>query len=420
MIKASVVLHPIDKKSFNDYSVFLTRKQRNNLSLLAKNIRGISVIHLSARGEGGGVAEMLKTIVPLENALGLKSNWYTVKAPNAFFAIAKKIHNSLQSAPGTLTSKEKKVYLGTSWMVARALRNIPRVDIYVIHDPQLAVVVAGFHERPMILRIHIDLSNPNKDTLSFFTPFFNQYDAIVFSMKEFVVPGISTKKIVAHPAIDPLTPKNKPMNIYLARQVLQDVGIHPGKPLISQISRFDPWKDPIGVIETYYRVKNHIPHLQLALVGITEAIDDPEARDVFERVEKYAKEDPSIFLFARASDLKGIPNDMFVSAIQTASDVVLQKSLKEGFGLTVSEAMWKGKAVVAGNVGGIKKQIRNGKDGFLVNNVQEAAARTLQILRDQKLKERLGKSAKTRVKNNFLITRHVYDHLKLYTSLLRK
>lgn len=409
----------IGKKSFSDYKPFLPKKRYDDILKTAKVLKGKRIIHVNTTLEGGGVAELLKSLIPLENDVGLKSEWHVIQAPSEFFIVTKKIHNALQSANIVLTENEKKLYLDINKKIARDLWALGKADVYVMHDPQPAAVIADFHAGAMISRMHIDLSNPNEDVLSFFRPYFRQYDYLVFSMKEFVIPGIQTKKSFILPAIDPFIPKNITLPEGICHKVLQDFDINPDKPLISQISRFDPWKDPLGVIQAYYYAKNDIPGLQLALVGIIEAQDDPEAIEIFEHVKKHAIGDPDIFLFSDPKALGSVSNEMLVNAVQTASDVVVQKSLKEGFGLTVTEAMWKGKAVVAGNVGGIRKQIRDGKDGFLVGTPQEAAKRIVQILKDEKLKKRLGKSAKARVRDNFLMSRHLFDHLKLYQKVLK-
>ncbi|MDP2676632.1 MAG: glycosyltransferase [bacterium] len=408
----------VEKGSFSNYFPLLPANKRNDILRLAKKLRGKRIIHLNAAPKGGGVAEILKSLIPLERDLGLTSEWYTIRAPRAFFVITKKIHNALQSAPLRITAEEKRLYLKINKNIAYDLKKIKKADIYVIHDPQPLALIAYFHEGSMISRIHIDLSDPDPDVLSFLKPYLRKYNCLIFSMKEFAVPGVRTKKSYILPAIDPFAIKNISLREDARQKILEDAGINPTKPLISQISRFDPWKDPLGVIQAYYHAKNEIPDLQLALVGFAEAQDDPEAQEIFEQVQKHAKGDPDIHIFFDPKTLGAFTNEMLVNAVQSGSDVVLQKSLKEGFGLTVTEAMWKGKAVVAGNVGGIRKQIRSGKDGFLVNTPMEAADRIVELIRDKKLNARLGASAHMRSKNNFLMSRHLHEHLKLYQKML--
>lgn len=408
----------VEKREISDYYPFLSHYKRNELLRIAKKISGKRIIHINTAPEGGGVAEILKSLVPLERDVGLLSEWYSIRAPRKFFTITKKIHNALQSAPLKLTDDEKKFYYTVNKRIADDLRRMKKADIYVIHDPQPLALIENFHQGKMVLRIHIDLSNPDSDMLSFVKPYLRKYDRLIFSMKEFAVPGVRTKRSYILPAIDPFAIKNISLREDARQKILEDFGINPGKHLISQVSRFDPWKDPLGVIQAYYHAKNEIPDLQLALVGFAEAQDDPEASEIFEHVKKHAKGDPDIFIFFDPKTLGAFTNEALVNAVQSGSHVVLQKSLKEGFGLTVTEAMWKGKAVVAGNIGGIKKQIRNGIDGFLVDTPMEAAGRIVELIRDKKLNARLGASAHRRVKNNFLMSRHLADHLKLYVKLI--
>lgn len=408
----------VEKRAISDYYPFLSRQKRSELLRIAKKIRGKRIIHINTTPDGGGVAEILKSLVPLENNLGIKSEWYSIRAPRKFFVITKKIHNALQSAPLRLTDEEKKFYLTINKKIADDMRRIKKADIYVIHDPQPLALIAYFHESKMVSRIHIDLSNPDPDVLSFLKPYLRKYDRLIFSMKEFAIPGIRTKKSYISPAIDPFAIKNISLREDARQKILEDFGINPGKHLISQVSRFDPWKDPLGVIQAYYHAKNEIPDLQLVLVGFAEAQDDPEASEIFEHVKKHARGDPDIHIFFDPKTLGAFTNEALVNAVQSGSDVVLQKSLKEGFGLTVTEAMWKGKAVVAGNVGGIRKQIQNGKNGFLVDTPMEAAGRIVELIRDKKLNARLGASAKARVKANFLMSRHLAEHVRLYQKVL--
>jgi len=408
----------VEKKSLSDYFQFLSLKKREEIRRSAEHLAGKRVVHINTAPEGGGVAELLKSLVPLERDIGMKSEWWTVNAPPEFFVVTKKIHNALQSSPLSLSENEKSMYFNVNKKIASDLRGMEKADIYIIHDPQPLALIRDFREGVMISRMHIDLSNPNQEILSFLKPYIRAYDCIVFSMKEFAIPGVRTKKAYILPAIDPFTPKNIHIDETLCCKILQGFGVHSDRPLITQISRFDPWKDPLGVIQAYYHAKNEIPNLQLVLVGFAEAQDDPEAYEVFEHVKKHASGDPDIVVFFDPKTLGTFTNEMLVNAVQTSADVVVQKSLKEGFGLTVTEAMWKGKAVVAGNVGGIKKQIRNGKDGYLVDTPMEAAGRIVELIRNKKLNVRLGKSAKTRVKQNFLMSRHLEDHLQLYKNFM--
>jgi trehalose synthase len=245
------------------------------------------------------------------------------------------------------------------------------------------------------------------------------YDKIVFTSKDFIGPSIPRRKIrVFPPAIDPLVAKNTPLNLAMAKNILRSLGVDTNKPLVSQVGRFDPWKDPLGTIRAYQVAKKKIPNLQLALLGLFLARDDPEATRIFSKVKRYIKGDPDVFLFSNPGQIGSLRVDTFVNAFQTASTIILQKSIREGFGLTCSEAMWKGKAVIGGNVGGIKLQIQDGRNGFLVSNSKEAAKRIVQLIRNPELSEKLGKAAKETVRKKFLMPRLLRDYLKLFRELV--
>lgn len=409
---------PLYKKELKDYQKFIDNTLYQKILGLAKQLKGQRVVHINATSLGGGVAEILNTLVPLMNNLDIKTHWHTLPPGKKFFEITKKIHNSLQGENITLNDDEKQLYLSKNKKMARSLKNI-KANIWIIHDPQPLPLISYFQNlHPAILRFHVDLSNPYDDTWDFLFPHIEKYDKIIFSVKDFVHGDIPKEKInIFPPAIDPLSPKNIPLSLESAKSIVQNFEINIDKPLITQISRFDIWKDPLGVIKAYYLAKNKIPDLQLALVGLILAQDDPEAIKIFEKVKKHAKGDPDIFLF---SDIKklNIENDVLINAFQIASDAILQKSMKEGFGLTITEAMWKEKPVIGGNVGGIKLQIKNGKNGFLVDSPQEAAERIVQLIENPDLAKKLGKVAKETVREKFLIPRLLRDYLKLFVELI--
>lgn len=293
-----------------------------------------------------------------------------------------------------------------------------KADIWIVNDPQPAGVIQflpNFH--PSACHLHIDLSSPNREVWDFVAGFLEGYDRVVVSSQDFVRQDIKEEAVVFAPAIDPLRPKNQPMELKTAQQILTSFGINIKKPLITQVSRFDPWKDPLGVIKAYQTAKKEIPDLQLAMVGFFLAQDDPEGIKVFNIVKKEAQKDPNIFLFSDPSMLGSLKVDEFVNAIQVASDVILQKSIKEGFGLTVTEAMWKGKAVIGGNAGGIKTQIKDKENGFIVNNPQQAAEQIIKLVKDPGLRQAIGEKAHLTVKNNFLMPRLLKDYLKLFKDL---
>lgn len=410
---------PKEKRRISDYKEYISKELYSDIIRLAKQLRNLRVVVVNATPQGGGVAEILQSIVPLLNNLGVKTSWYTLVGDSNFFAITKKIHNALQGNPEPLAKKEKEYYLEKNKIFAEDLSKLGPVDAWVINDPQPLAAIkyfSGLH--PSILHIHIDLSRPQKDIWNFLKPYARQYDKIIFSLKDFAKNDLPSNKVeIFPPAIDPLTDKNRPIRLSVAKNILAEFSINIDKPLVTQVSRFDPWKDPVGVIQAYYIAKNKIPDLQLALIGFQFAQDDPEANRIFEVVKKHAKGDPDIFLFSDPAALKNISNDMFVNAVQIASDVILQKSIKEGFGLVVTEAMWKRKAIVVGNAGGIKLQIKNGENGFIVSSPEQAAKRIVQFLEDKNLAKVMGEKAHKDAREKFLLPRLAYDYLKLLYSL---
>jgi len=408
----------LQKKKIRNYQQFVKNDLYREVLELAKQLKGLKVVHINATSLGGGVAEILSVLAPLMNDLEIRTHWYVLFPDERFFKVTKKIHNILQGKQTVLTDNEKKFYLDTNKKIADSMRRV-KPDIWVIHDPQPLPLISYFPNlHPSILRFHIDLSNPQQNTWDFLFPHIEKYERIIFSMKDFVNEVIPKEKIaVFPPAIDPLSPKNIPLNIESAKSIVQNFGINTDKPLVTQISRFDAWKDPLGVIKAYYLAKNKIPDLQLALVGIFQAQDDPEAIEVFEKVKKHVKGDPDIFLFSDIRALN-IENDILINAFQVASNLILQKSIKEGFGLTVAEAMWKEKPVIGGNVGGIKLQIKNNKNGFLVNSSEETAKRIVQLIKNPDLAKKMGKKAKKTVRERFLIPRLLRDYLKLFAELV--
>lgn len=392
--------------------------------LAAKKLRGRKIFHINSTEKGGGVAEMLKSQISLEKGLKINSRWIVIRPQKDFFQITKKIHNLLQGKNGFLNTKEQNKYLAESYRIARSL--IPfvkkeRPDLIVIHDLQPLAVGCEFPPQiPKIFRLHIDTSEPSASTIEFIRPFVEKYSKLVVSGPEYRPSWYSKKQTaVIMPSIDPLTEKNRIMPLENAREILMQFNVHTDRPIIAQVSRFDPWKDPLGVIDAYYRAKNEFPELQLLLVGIFQAYDDPEAIEYFERVKKHDKGDPDIHLFSDPRGFTEIGNDTFVNAVQTASDIVLQKSTREGFGLTVTEAMWKSRAVIGGNAIGIKMQIKNGKDGFIVSTAKEASRVIIKLLKNPKLAAKIGREAHKKVGKHFLISRYIKENLEVYKEILK-
>jgi len=407
---------PVHK--LKDYKAIIPKSLYQEIRSLAKRTKGLKIAMINSTPRGGGVAEMLKSLVPLMKDLGLNVEWYTIPAIGNIFDITKQIHNALQGKEYRFFSSDKKKYLDYMKKIAKLIDK-KDFDIWMVHDPQpiaLASFVSGFS--PALCRFHIDLSSPNKEVWSFVSQFLKDYEKIILSSKEYIENEIKDKAVVFPPGIDPLVPKNHLIPKKSAREILESVDISPDKPLVSQVFRFDYFKDPLGSLETYKIAKKKIPSLQLALVGFFLASDDPEAVEVYKKTKERVGNDPDVFLFVDANKLSGLKVDTFVNAVQNGSDVILQKSVKEGFGLTVTEAMWKKKAVVGGNVGGIKLQIEDGKNGFLVNNSQEAAQRIIELLKNPSLAEKIGRAGRETVRRKFLTPRVLRDYLKLFEEFI--
>jgi trehalose synthase len=381
----------------------------------AAPLRGARVLHINATPYGGGVSELLRSIVPLLNDLGLRAEWRIISGDEPFFQVTKALHNGLQGAPRELDDKEKARYLATSR--ANAGHGFAEeFDFVFIHDPQPAALLefGGKGCARWIWRSHIDTSRPNDSVWHFMRPFLAEYDAAVFTMAEFVPPDLPTPVTeIIPPAIDPQNPKNLTLPEATARQVLEWIGVRVDRPLVTQVSRFDPWKDPLGVIQAYRMARAEVPDLELALVG-SMATDDPEGWEMYRAIRKDIAGDKRIHVF---TNLVGVGN-VEVNAFQALSRLVIQKSLREGFGLVVSEALWKGTPVVAGRAGGIPLQMADGTGGVLVDTVEQCAHAMLDLLRDPARARSLGASGRERVRRHFLIPRMVLDELVLMRRLV--
>jgi trehalose synthase len=406
-------------KKLKDYKGIIKDSLFSEIKELTKDLNGLKVVMINATPKGGGVAEILNSLIPLMRGLNIDARWHVIPAGQIFSGLlTKKIHNALQGQEYTLPQSSRKLYLQHTEKLAKLLKDM-KADVWILHDPQPAGLISCLPNlHPSISHIHIDTSCPNESAWNFIEPFLLQYDKIVFSLKDFVARSLPSRKVVVFPpAIDPLTKKNKALVLSEAKRILAKLGIDTKKPLISQISRFDPWKDPLGVIKAWRLAKKKIPDLQLAYAGIFLALDDPDAIRIFRKVEKVVKNEKDIFLFADPKYLGNLEIDTFVNALQVGSDIILQKSIREGFGLTVTEAMWKEKPVIGGKVGGIKLQIENGKSGFLVLSPEEASKKIVQLIENPTLANKLGKAAKERVREKFLIPRLLRNYLKLFQQL---
>jgi len=379
----------------------------------ARTLRGARILQVNATAYGGGVSELLRSCVPLLRDLELEVDWKVISGSPDFFRVTKSIHNGLQGAPGQLSHADRGAFLDNAHENAAGLEL--DYDFVIVHDPQPAALpsVAGRGDALWVWRCHIDTSEPNADTWGFLRPYLEHFDAAVFTMAQFVPPDLPIARVeTIAPAIDPLSPKNLEFDIETAKQILDWIGVDMPGRLITQVSRFDAWKDPLGVIDAYRLVRAEVPDLQLALVG-SMALDDPEGWEIYEQVTGHAAGDPLIHIY---TNLSGVGN-VEVNAFQRLSEVVVQKSLREGFGLVVSEALWKRTPVVAGRAGGIPMQMPDGVGGLLVDSVEECADALMKLLREPELATALGASGREHVRQNYLLPRLLMEELRLLATL---
>ena len=379
---------------------------------LAATMDGARVLHINATPYGGGVAELLASEIGLLRDLGVDAEWRVICPDDEFFGVTKRIHNAMQGQAAPLGSHEFRTYLNRNRHCAAMLGN--EWDLVVVHDPQPAALIAEAGADALwIWRCHIDTSTPDPAAWDLLRLFVLGYDAFVFTMPEFCPPGLDAERMaVIAPAIDPLTAKNRPLPRHLTQQIVAGRGIDLSRPLIVQVSRFDPWKDPLGVVSAWRSAKAEVPGTQLALIG-SMAEDDPEGWDVYGQVREAIAGETDCHLL---TNLTGV-GPLEVNAFQREADVVVQKSLREGFGLTVSEALWKYRPVIGGNAGGIPLQI--GTDGGLIaNDADECAEAMVRLLRDEALGARVGHAGHEHVRREFLTPRLVYDDLRLYARVL--
>ena len=403
----------LSTKSLADYAPVVGEDVIAELERLAKPLQGARVVHISSTAYGGGVAEMLHTLVPLMRNVGLDAEWRIISGNDEFFGVTKAMHNALQGMGLELTPAMRAAYLHSN--VDNAVYFEDDFDFVIVHDPQPAPLrrLSSGHDGKWIWRCHIDLTAANPEYWNFLRPYVEAYDAAIFTMQQYVKQDLRIGKIaLVPPAIDPLSPKNAPMTDEDSRRVVQMYGVDPDRPSLVQVSRFDPWKDPLGVIDVYRGVKKEFPDVQLVMVG-SMAHDDPEGMEYYQRTKDYAEEDPDIHLL---SNLDGVGN-VEVNAFQRTATVVLQKSLREGFGLTVAEGLWKNKPVIGGNVGGIPLQIQEGVTGYLVSSVEECTERVLELMRHPDLSTAMGERGHEEVRQKFLSTANLRNYLNLFNDL---
>jgi len=395
------------------YAEVVGEDTMEHLLELAEPLRGRRVVHVNSTRVGGGVAEILRKMVPLMKELGLDASWEVITGTPDFYQCTKGFHNALQGDKVFLSSNLLQVYEETNARNAETLAPVLRdAEIVVIHDPQPAALISHFPDRKgkWIWRCHIDLSKPYRPVWRFLRRFIAQYDASIFSLPLFAQPLPHPIYLIA-PSIDPLNEKNVDLDADEIRSVYAKLGIDPERPMILQVSRYDRFKDPLGVIEAYKLAKNFIPRLQLILAG-GEATDDPEGAIVLNEVREASLDDPDIHVLLLPSEAHRT-----INALQRMADIVLQKSTKEGFGLTVTEAMWKQKPVIGGNTGGIRIQVFNHHTGFLVDTPEGAALRIRYLYKHRPLMEEMGRKAKSFVTENFLVTRHLREYLTLFHAV---
>lgn len=417
-----------------EYIPIVGEKTVEEVKRLGESLKGRELLHINSTYVGGGVAELLRSLVPLMNDVGLKTEWKAIVGDREFFDITKSFHNALHGAEIEINQRMMDKYLEIN------LGNLEHLDLskdfVFVHDPQPAALVQFRRGGKWIWRCHIDISSPNKRVWEFLAKFISNYDAIVVHLPDYKKPDLQKPQFVIPPSIDPLSEKNIELPESYIEKVLRKYDLDPEMPIITQVSRFDRLKDPMGVFKAFelakrgistldfrglldektfafdiFRTLQYRVFLQLVLVG-GSATDDPEGEKVYYEVFKKAISDRNVHILM-------LPPDAHreINAIQRGSTILIQKSIKEGFGLTVTEGMWKGKPVIGGKTGGIRYQIIDGETGFLVDNIREAAEKILFLIKNPQIRRAMGMKAKEHVRKNFLVTRHLRDYLNLLRGL---
>jgi trehalose synthase len=413
---------PFSRATLDDYADLVDESVLGTLREQARGLAGARVLHVNATPVGGGVAEILLSLVPLMRDLGLETDWYVLEAEDRFFEVTKDYHNALQGKPTEWSPDQFDIYWASVERNARKLeQGLRAYDFVVVHDPQPLVLASLLRNdtRPrLVWRCHIDMTSPSLDTWRVLAPHLAAYDLVVFSNETYVPNDLEAERVeIARPCIDPFRAKNRELRDWERIEVLDRYGIDPERPYLLQVSRFDPWKDPLGVLEVFRHARDAHPGLQLVyMAGM--AGDDPEGWGLYEQTREAAGDDPDVHLLALDVPQERVNrNALEVNAMQRGAAVVLQKSIREGFGLVVTEALWKEKAVVAGNVGGIRLQIRDGWNGYLVDSVEQAAARAMELLDDPETCARFGRRGREVVADRFLFTRLLGQYLQWFLDL---
>ncbi len=416
--KAAAVVRPqrveLKRKTLESYRRLVGDDVIAAIRSAASELRGARILEVSSTATGGGVAELLASLVPLQRDVGLDAEWQVIPGDAAFFEFTKSLHNGLQGMPIEITADDREEYLRHNAAYADSLGDA--WDVIVVHDPQPAAIrhlAAAHREARWIWRCHVDSSTADEAAWEFLRPYVEQYDRAVFTLAQFVPTGLAVPVALICPAIDPLSSKNRELPGYLARETVAELGIDVARPLTIQVSRFDPWKDPLGVVEAWRRARSEFGELQLALVGAL-AGDDPEGWRVYRQLEAEVSGEPDCFLLTNQMGVTAHE----VNALQRVADVAIQKSIREGFGLVVSETLWKGTAMVAGRAGGIPSQLEDGVSGRLATTVDEFGAALCELLMQPTTARELGAAGHRRVRENFLVTRLLHDQLRLVAEIL--
>jgi trehalose synthase len=375
----------------------------------AEPLEGRHITHVNSTSAGGGVSEILNSMVMLHNELGILVGWRLLKGTHTFFTITKKLHNSLQGEKMRFSESSRRIYLEE--MERNSIMNhLQKHDLVVIHDPQPIGMIKHYPQKqPWVWRCHIDITHRDQGIWNFIRGFVKRYDGMIVSMKKYRQRGLGVPQFVVHPSIDPLNLKNRRLSDAACRRLLSRNGIDPDRPVVCQVSRFDKWKNPLGVVRMFELIRQRTD-CQLVLIG-DMATDDPEGPLVYERLMGKVSGSRDIHVIAKRADI-------LVNALQRKSHVIIQNSKREGFGITVTEALYKGTPVVATNRGGLPLQVRNNRTGFLVNGEREGAKRCIQLIENERLRKRLGRNGREHVINNFLITRHLLDYIRIFNHYI--
>ncbi len=399
----------------HDYAGIVGEDTVEHAYELGRKLRGLRVLHLNATAFGGGVAELLYTLVPLMRDVGLEADWKTIEGSDDFFTITKLMHNSLQGMDLMLTPQMREIYLAQNKVNASRLQE--SYDYVIVHDPQpLALISFLQPERRKgrwIWRCHLDTTDANGQLWDFLAGFIRLYDSTIFTMRQYARESLDSADVaVITPSIDPLSPKNQPLEHDVIQSVIGKYNIDRRRPFMLQVSRFDPWKDPLGVIDAYRIAKKDVPELQLVMLA-SMASDDPEGWHYYEKTARHADGDPDIHML---TNMEGIGN-LEVNAFQRSAGVVVQKSIREGFGLVVTEALWKQQPVVATPAGGIVLQVLNNETGFLVSSTEECAEKVAYLVQHPEEGKRMGEAGLEYIRHKFLSPRNLTDYLQLLDDL---